>query len=41
MKVRIKKLDNHKEITVKALLDSGAMELFTNKKFVEKHGFKM
>ena len=26
---------------VKALLDSGATGLFANRKFVEKHGFKM
>ena len=41
MKVGIEKLDNHKGVTVKALLDSGATGLFADRKFVEKHGFKM
>ena len=37
----IEKLDSHEGIMVKALLDSGATGLFTDKKFVEKHSFKM
>jgi len=41
MKVGIEKLDNHKGVTVKALLDSGVTGLFADQKFVEKHGFKM
>jgi len=41
MKMGIEKLDNHEGVTVKALLDSGATRLFVDRKFVEKHGFKM
>jgi len=41
MKIRIEKLDSHEGVTVKALLDSGATGLFADKKFIEKHGFKM
>jgi len=41
MKIEIEKIDSHEKVTVKALLDSGAMGLFADKKFVEKHGFKM
>jgi len=41
IKVGIKKLDSHEGVTVKALLDSGVTGLFADKKFVEKHGFKM
>jgi len=41
MKIGIKKINTHEEMTVKALLDSGAMEMFVNRKFAEKHGFRM
>ena len=41
MRIEIEKLDSYEEVTVKALLDSRAMGLFTDKKFVEKQGFKM
>ena len=41
IKIGIEKLDSHEGVTVKALLDSRATELFADKKFVEKHGFKM
>jgi len=41
MKVGIEKLDNHKGVIVKALLDSGATRVFADQKFVEKYGFKM
>jgi len=36
MQVGVEKIDTHKGVFVKALLDSRAMELFANKKFVEK-----
>ena len=41
LEVGIEKLDNHEEVTVKALLDSGATGIFVDKKFVEEHGFKL
>jgi len=41
MKVGLEKIDSHEEVSVKALLDSGAMGMFTNKKFMEKNGFKL
>ena len=41
MEVGIEGLDNHKGVTVKELLNSGAMGLFVDKKFVEEHGFKL
>ena len=41
MEVRIEKLDNHEEVTVKTLLDSGAMGIFVDKKFMEEHGFRL
>jgi len=31
----------HKGITVKALLDSGMIEMFMNKKIAAKHRFKL
>jgi len=41
MKVGLKKLENHKEVTVKALLDSGATGLFIDTTFARKKGFRM
>jgi len=41
MKVGLEKLDTHKGVTVKVLLDSRAMGMFTDKKFAEEQGFKM
>ena len=40
MQVGVEKIDTHKGVFVKALLDSRAMELFADKKFVEKWRFK-
>ena len=37
----MEKIENHKGVLVKALLDSGATGMFANKKFVEKNGFKL
>jgi len=41
MQVGLEKVDSHEEVLVKALLDSGAMGMFADKKFVEKNGFKL
>ena len=41
MKVGLEKIDSHEGVSVKALLDSGAMGMFADKKFVERNGFKL
>ena len=41
MKVGLEKLENHKGIAVRALLDSGATGLFMNTTFAQEKGFKM
>jgi len=41
LEVGIEKLDNHEEVMVKALLDSGATGIFMDKKFVEEHSFRL
>jgi len=41
MRIGIEKIDTHEEVTVKALLDSGATGMFVDKKFTEEHGFKL
>jgi len=41
LKVGLEKLENHKGVTVKALLDSGATDLFMNATFAKEKGFKM
>jgi len=40
IQVGVEKIDTYKGVFVKALLNSRAMELFTNKKFVKKWRFK-
>jgi len=37
----IEKIDNHKRVTVKALLDSSTTGIFMDKKFVKEHGFRL
>ena len=39
--IKIEKMDTHKGITVKALLDSGTTGILMNKKMVKKHSFKL
>ena len=41
IKVGLEKLENHKGVVVKALLDSGAMGLFMDMTFAKEKGFKM
>ena len=41
MKVGLEKLENHKGVAVKALLDSGATGLFMDTTFAREKGFKM
>jgi len=41
MKVELEKLESHKGVTVKALLDSGATGLFMNTAFTKEKGFRM
>jgi len=39
--VELEKLENHEEVAVKALLDSGMTGLFMNTTFAKEKGFKM
>ena len=41
LNIGVEKVDIHKGITVKALLDSGAMGMFMDKKMAAKHRFKL
>jgi len=41
LKIGLEKLESHKEIAVKALLDSGATDLFMDMTFAKKKGFKI
>ena len=41
MKVGLEKLDNHKRVAVKALLDSRATGLFMDTTFAQEKGFKI
>jgi len=41
MDIGVEELESYEEITIRTLLDSGATGMFVNKKFVEKHGFKL
>jgi len=41
MKVGLEKLDTHKGVIVKALLDSGATGIFMDKDFAEEQRFKL
>jgi len=36
-----KKIDIYKGIIIKAILNSGATEMFIDKRMVAKHGFKL
>jgi len=39
--IGIEKTDTHEGITIKALLDSGAIGMFMDRKMAAKHGFKL
>ena len=41
MKVGLEKLENHEGVAVRALLDSGATDLFMDTTFAQEKGFKM
>ena len=41
MNIRIEKLNTHKGVTVKVLLDSGTTGIFMNKRAAAKHGFML
>jgi len=39
--VGIERIDTHKGVTIKALLDSGTTGMFMDRKTADKHGFKL
>jgi len=41
MTIGMERVDMHEGITVKVLLDNGATGMFVDRKFIEKHGFKL
>ena len=41
LSIGVEKVDTYEGVTVKALLDSGAMGMFMDKKMAAKHGFKL
>jgi len=41
LNIGVEKVDTYKSITVKVLLDSGAMGMFMDKKMAARHGFRL
>ena len=41
LNIKVEKIDMHKGITVKVLLDSGAIGIFTDRKIAARHRFKL
>jgi len=41
LNIGVEKVDMHKGVTVKVLLDSGVIGMFMDKKMVARHGFKL
>jgi len=41
LNIEVEKLDTHKGITVKALLNSGTTGMFMDRKMAARHGFKL
>jgi len=39
--IEIEKIDTHEGVTVKVLLDSGAIGMFMDKRMAAKHGFRL
>jgi len=39
--IRVEKVNIHKGVTVKVLLDSGAIGMFMNQKMAARHGFRL
>jgi len=41
LNIRVEKVNMHKDVTVKALLDSDAVKMFMDRKIVARHEFKL
>jgi len=41
MSIRVEKLNTHKDVIIKTLLDSSATGMFMDKRIVARHGFKL
>ena len=41
MDIGIERMDTHKGVTIKVLLDSGTIEMFMDKKTAAKHRFRL
>jgi len=41
LNIGVEKMDMHEGITIKALLDSGAMGMFMDRQMATRHGFKL
>ena len=41
MNIGVEKIDTHEGVMIKALLDSGVMEMFMDRQTAAKHGFKL
>ena len=41
LNIEVEKIDIHKDITVKALLDSSTTEMFIDRKIVAEYGFRL
>ena len=41
MNIGVEKVNTYKDVTVKALLDSGIIGMFMNKKIAARHGFRL
>ena len=41
LNIGVEKIDTHEGVMIKALLDSGATEMFMNRQMVARHGFKL